>query len=75
MMNYNQIKDTLANGTVTENKVIIPEAFRNKAAYETVMNNCQTIGGKRFCCIPLGMLEIDEDYQRVYCINMEKFVP
>lgn len=72
MMNYNQIKDTLANGTVTENKVITPEAFRNKAAYETVMNNCQTIGGKRFCCIPLGMLEIDEDYQRVYCINMEK---
>lgn len=40
MMNYNQIKDTLANGTVTENKVITPEAFRNKAAYETVMNNC-----------------------------------
>lgn len=72
MMNYNEIKEALANGTtVTESKVI--NAFRNnKLAYELVLKNCQNIGGKRFCYIPLDLLEIDEDYQRIFCISMQK---
>lgn len=72
MMNYNQVKDTLTNGKV-ESKVITPETFRNnKMAYDLVIKNCQTIGGKRFCYIPLDLLEIDEDYQRIFCISMDK---
>ena len=72
MMNYNEIKEALANGTTaTESKVI--NAFRNnKLAYELVLKNCQNIGGKRFCYIPLDLLEIDEDYQRIFCISMQK---
>lgn len=70
MMNYNEIERALTNGA-TESKVIT-KLFKDQTAYNTVMSNCQRIGGKRFCCIPLELLEIDEDYQRVYCINMEK---
>ena len=70
MLNYNEIERALIGAT--ESKVIRPEIFKDQTAYNTVMNNCQRIGGKRFCCIPLELLEIDEDYQRVYCINMEK---
>lgn len=70
MMNYNEIERALTNGA-TENKVIT-KLFKDQTAYNTVMSNCQRIGGKRFCCIPLELLEIDEDYQRVYCINIEK---
>lgn len=70
MMNYNEIERALTNGA-TESKVIT-KLFKDQTAYNTVMSNCQRIGGKRFCCIPLELLEIDEDYQRVYCINIEK---
>lgn len=70
MMNYSEIERALTNGA-TEGKVIT-KLFKDQTAYDTVMSNCQKIGGKRFCCIPLDLLEIDEDYQRVYCINMEK---
>lgn len=70
MLNYNEIERALTGAT--ESKVIRPEIFKDQTAFNTVMNNCQRIGGKRFCCIPLELLEIDEDYQRVYCINMEK---
>lgn len=72
MMNYKAIEKLLTGETEKESKVIRPEVFKDQTAYNTVMNNCQRIGGKRFCCIPLELLEIDEDYQRVYCINMEK---
>lgn len=75
MMNYNQVKEVLANGKVekADSKVITPDAFRNnKLAYDLVMQNCQNIGGKRFCYIPLDLLEIDEDYQRIFCISMQK---
>lgn len=70
MLNYNEIERALTNGA-TESKVIT-KLFKDQTAYNTVMSNCQRIGGKRFCCIPLELLEIDEDYQRVYCINIEK---
>lgn len=73
MMNYNQVKATLVGTTESENKVISIEDYRNNStAYNTVLSNCQKIGGKRFCCIPLDLLEVDEDYQRVHCINMKK---
>ena len=72
MMNYKAIEKLLTGETEKESKVIRPEVFKDQTAYNTVMNNCQRIGGKRFCCIPLELLEIDEAYQRVYCINMEK---
>ena len=72
MLNYNEIERALTGAT--ESKVIRPEIFKDQTAFNTVMNNCQRIGGKRFCCIPLELLEIDEDYQRVYCINMEKSI-
>lgn len=74
MMNYSEIEKVLTEGTAvaTENKVVSPETFRNRVAFNTVLSNCQSIGGKRFCCIPLDLLEIDEDYQRVYCVNMKK---
>lgn len=71
MMNYKAIEKLLTGETEKESKVIRPEVFKDQTAYNTVMNNCQRIGGKRFCCIPLELLEIDEDYQRVYCINMD----
>lgn len=72
MMNYKAIEKLLTGETEKESKVIRPEVFKDQTAFNTVMSNCQRIGGKRFCCIPLELLEIDEDYQRVYCINMEK---
>ena len=72
MLNYKAIEKLLTGETEKESKVIRPEVFKDQTAFNTVMSNCQRIGGKRFCCIPLELLEIDEDYQRVYCINMEK---
>lgn len=71
MLNYNEIERALTNGT-TEEKIISPEIFKRQSAYQVVLDNCQTVKGRRFCAIPVELLEIDEDYQRVYCINMQK---
>lgn len=48
MLNYNEIERALTNGA-TESKVIT-KLFKDQTAYNTVMSNCQRIGGKRFCC-------------------------
>ena len=60
MMNYNEIERALTNGA-TESKVIT-KLFKDQTAYNTVMSNCQRIGGKRFCCIPLESTKIIREY-------------
>ena len=49
MLNYNEIERALTNGA-TESKVIT-KLFKDQTAYNTVMSNCQRIGGKRFSAV------------------------
>lgn len=61
-----------ANNTATETRVVSPEVYRRKQMYEMVMNTRQYVGAKEFGFIPLELLEIDDTYQRMDCINLEK---
>ena len=77
MLNLKSITSALTGRTETtkanENlKVLSPEVFRRKQMYDTVMNTVQYVGGKQFCYIPLELLEIDNRYQRLDSIDINK---
>lgn len=46
--------------------------YNKETAYNTVMEDAKEIGFKKFASIPLELLEIDTDYQRLSVINTEK---
>lgn len=63
------------NGVVVEkkdSKVIQAGIFNRKGTYLNCLDNIQTVGGKQYVKIPLTLLEIDEDYQRLRLISKEK---
>lgn len=75
MKNFEEIKEMLTGNKAertTEGKIITPSVFEKKSLYNMAMSNVQTIGGKQFCTIPLSLLEVDEEYQRLLTINMSK---
>lgn len=75
MKNFEEIKEMLTGNKAertTEGKIITPSVFEKKSLYNMAMSNVQTIGGKQFCTIPLSLLEVDEEYQRLSTINMSK---
>lgn len=75
MKNFEEIKEMLTGNKAertTEGKIITPSVFEKKSLYNMAMSNVQTIGGKQFCTIPLSLLEVDEEYQRLSTINMNK---
>lgn len=75
MKNFEEIKEMLT-GTkaqrTAEGKIIAPSVFEKKSLYNMAMSNIQTIGSKQFCLIPVSLLEVDEEYQRLATINMNK---
>lgn len=63
------------NGVVVEkkdSKVIQAGIFNRKGTYLNCLDNIQTVGGKQYVKIPLTLLEIDEDYQRIKLISKDK---
>lgn len=75
MKNFEEIKEMLTGNKAertTEGKIITPSVFERRPLYFTVMSNKTEIGGKQFCLIPLSLLEVDEEYQRLSTINMSK---
>lgn len=44
MMNYRDIEKALTEGATTGK--VITKLFKDQTAYDTVMSNCQRIGGK-----------------------------
>lgn len=63
------------NGIVVEkkdSKVIQAGIFNRKGTYLNCLDNIQNVGGKQYVKIPLTLLEIDEDYQRIKLINRDK---
>lgn len=72
MLSIKNVNEELVNGVVSGNTVINTDRFGYKMAYDTVMANYKEIEGKKFVSIPLDLLEIDESYQRLFCINMSK---
>lgn len=77
MLNFKTIANVFTGKTAeskaNENqKILSPEIFRKKQMYDTVMNTRQYIGNKQFCFIPLELLEIDNRYQRLESIDMNK---
>lgn len=74
MKAFTEIKNFLTGNKAKEeeSKILTPEIFKRKQMYETVMNTRHFVGVKEFCFIPLELLEIDDSYQRLNCINKEK---
>ena len=72
MLSIKNVNEELTNGVVSGNTVVTTDRFAYKMAYDTVMANYKEVEGKKFVSIPLDLLEIDESYQRLFCINMSK---
>lgn len=75
MKNFEEIKEMFTGNKAertTEGKIITPSVFERRPLYSTVISNKTEIGGKQFCLIPLSLLEVDEEYQRLSTINMSK---
>lgn len=68
MLTVKEVKETMETG-----KVITGVKFKNQLAYDIIMDNAnKSMGERAYVSIPLSLLEIDETYQRVYNINMDK---
>ncbi len=67
MLSVKEIKETMETG-----KVITGVKFQNQLAFDLVNDNATLQGGRKYVTIPMELLEIDESYQRIDCINMNK---
>lgn len=67
MLSVKEIKNRMEG-----NKVITGVKFQNQLAYDLVVDNATVQGGRKYVTIPMELLEIDETYQRIDCISMDK---
>ena len=67
MLSIKEIKSKMETG-----KVVTGVKFPNHLAYDLIMDNALEINKRKYAAIPLELLEIDETYQRVNCISMDK---
>ncbi len=63
----NKVVEAAASSTPVQLSV-----YNKETAYNTVMEDAREIGFKKFASIPLELLEIDTDYQRLSVISKDK---
>lgn len=74
-MKIKEIVSTIMGNKVVEAAVAAPvqlSVYNKETAYNTVMEDARKIGFKKFASIPLELLEIDTDYQRLSIISRDK---
>lgn len=75
MLKVKEIVNTLMGNKVVEATAEAPvqlAVYNKETAYNTVMEDTREIGFKKFASIPLELLEIDTDYQRLSVISKDK---
>ena len=74
-MKIKEIVSTIMGSKVVEAAASAPvqlAVYNKETAYNTVMEDAREIGFKKFSSIPLELLEIDTDYQRLSVISKDK---